>query len=93
VAPCLQRVSKKARVTFATVFEPVLVSLEVEADELLHRRDEPLAQFRGFDNLDVGAERDQTGRRPLDRLDRDRDADPAVSIRRRRRLDGRPSDE
>jgi hypothetical protein len=93
VAPCLQRVSKKARVTFATVFEPVLVSLEVEADELLHRRDEPLAQFRGFDNLDVGAERDQTGRRPLDRLDRDRDADPAVSIRWRRRLDGRPSDE
>jgi hypothetical protein len=64
----------------------------VEADELLHRRGEPLAQFRGFDNLGVGAERDQTGRGPLDRLDRDRDADPAVSIRRRRRLGGRLSD-
>jgi hypothetical protein len=65
----------------------------VEADEFLHRRDEPLAQFRRLDNLGVGAERDQTGRGPLDRLDRDRDADPAVGIRRRRRLGGRQGDE
>src|SRR5450631_2113234 len=65
----------------------------VEADEVLHRRGEPLAQFPGLDNLGVGAERDQTGRGPLDRLDRDRDADPAVGVRRRRRLGGRPGDE
>ena len=64
----------------------------VEADKLLHRRDEPLAQFRGFDDLGVGAERDQTGRGPVDRLNRDRDAEPAVGIRRRRRLGGRPGD-
>ena len=42
------------------MFEPVLVSVEVEADQLPHRRGEALAQFRGFDNFGVGAERDQT---------------------------------